>query len=82
MKVRVMTDQELSIESLAVALAHATPKEFAEFWFKFQENVNDKELEEFAKAMAPNLGGLRKQPLKRLCRLMEYHEIQQEQVER
>lgn len=76
MKVSVTTEQDLSIESLAIALAESTPEEFADFWFQFSRRVGTKELEAFAVAMAPAHGGARKVPLVKLCRLMEYHEIQ------
>lgn len=78
MKVSVTTEQDLSIESLAIALAKSTPDEFAEFWLQFSRRVNTRELEAFAQAMAPTQGGARKVPLVKLCRLMEYHEIQRD----
>lgn len=75
MKVAVRSEQEIDIESLAGALANAEPSEFAAFWFQFSDKASDDNLEKFAEAMAHPMGGRRKEPLRRLCSLMEYHEI-------
>ncbi len=62
-------------KELATVLANATPKEFADFWFHFAEIYDQEKLDAFAKAMAPALGGLRKEPLRTLVSLINYYEI-------
>lgn len=75
MKVKTETSHELTPKSLAKTLADCEPSEFAEFWLEFSGACEPNKLDAFAKAMAPDLGGIRKKPLKELCKLTEYHEI-------
>lgn len=64
---------DITPKNLAAALANAEPSEFAAFWLHFAQEVSDEALDSFAEVMAPSQGSLRKQPLWKLCALMEYH---------
>lgn len=75
MKVTTESSHELAPAHLAKALAECSPDEFAAFWLAFDKECHPEKLDEFAKAMAPDFGGARKQPLKELYSLMKYHEI-------
>lgn len=77
MEIVMKTKHELTPEEMANALAQATPKEFAKFWFSFSEACSDDSLDEFAKAMAPSLGSNRKRPLIELVGLMKYYEVKE-----
>ena len=75
MKVTTEISHELTPRYLAKALSECDPSEFAAFWFAFNEVCKPEKLDAFAQAMAPSMGSARKQPLRELCKLMEYHEI-------
>jgi hypothetical protein len=81
MYVTTTSDVQMSPEALAHALWRAEPEEFARFWFAFAELYgNDtkggyERLCAFARDMTPRFGGVRKQPLKTLARLIDYYEV-------
>lgn len=77
MKIVLESMQEVTPTKLAKALANADPEDFADFWFQFAGMVDNKRLEDFAKAMAPQQGGKRKEPFKKLATLLAYHEIKE-----
>lgn len=81
MQVTTETVRDLTPHALAVALAKASPKDFAAFWFAFAEACSPESLDQFARAMAPTLGGIRQRPLRELCRLMDFHEVLAERKE-
>lgn len=82
----LMTHNTVSVKpsDLARIIASASPDEFAEIWFRFDEimhgNVGDgdKKLSEFAKAMAPQLGSNRLRTLRRLMKMIDFHQIAKE----
>lgn len=74
MKIHTESEREVQAQDLAAALANASPAEFAEFWFQFDSLVEEKEMDAFAKALAPELGANRKRPIHRLMKLMQFHE--------
>jgi len=69
--------REATPGQLAEALAKSTPKEFADFWFKFNEICEREKinLDAFAEAMYVDLGGSRKKPLRTIFQYMEYLEV-------
>ena len=77
MNIKSTETRDVSPQQLAEALAKGTPKEFAEFWFRFDEfcEKENVDLDKFAEAMFPNFGGSRKRPLKKIFKFMEYLEI-------
>jgi hypothetical protein len=77
--VRVSQSATVSPEALAKALIDAGPEEFAMFWFSFAEIVkrNRVDLVPFGKAMAESMGGMRKDPLRLICRVMDAEEYQE-----
>jgi len=75
MKIKTTVINELSVNELAHSLACSSAEEFAKFWLEFAEFSNDETLDKFAQAMAPNFGGQRKQPLKKLCSLINFYEV-------
>lgn len=80
MEIKQTTVSVVTAKDLAQTLKHATPQEFAEFWFEFSRiTEKDKKLiDDFAKAMAPTFGGKRKEALNKIYDLMKYYEIQAE----
>lgn len=82
MDIGLLTTHKITPRNLAEALAKATPQEFAAFWFAFAEVCKDeKTLDGFAQAMAPEFGGRRKDPFKKLAALVQFHEIQNERMQ-
>lgn len=82
MEVELKQVSSISTKELASALAKSTPKEFADFWFAFNEACNDcgvsmdgDKMEAWAEAMSKDLGANRKRPLKAIFKMMEYLEI-------
>lgn len=73
MLVKCSVVREISMESLAETLASASPQEFAAFWLKFSQKCDDKKLDGFAEAMAPDFGGAAKGTFRQLMRLIDYH---------
>lgn len=78
MEVKQISTTEITPEHLALALKNATPREFSNFWFEFSKltEKDESKLDEFAKAMAPTSGGLRKQAFNKIHDLMKYYEIE------
>lgn len=78
MEIKQISVNVITPGNLALALKHATPQEFAEFWFEFSKltEKDESKLDEFAKAMAPTSGGLRKQSFNKIHDLMRYYEIE------
>ena len=79
MKVKTINTNDMTPDQLAEALAHGTPKEFADFWFKFNEICEKEKIDlmPFAKTMYPSLGGNRKKPLITIFKYMEYLEVKE-----
>lgn len=80
MEIKTETTRAITPQALALALAGASPAEFAECWLAFHAACDEKMLDRFAQAMASRVGGNRKKPLRELCRLMEFYEIQNERM--
>lgn len=78
MEIKQISVNVITPGNLALALKHATPTEFAEFWFEFSRitEKDEKLIDDFAKAMAPLCGGHRKRALNKICDLMKYYEIE------
>ena len=84
MKTVLTQNCDLSPKELAKVLVTARPEEFAEFWFSFAEQVkgNDSILQEFAKEMAPDFGGMRKQAFRKLDALITFYEMQEKIIQK
>lgn len=80
--IKTETLREITPKQLAEALADSHPEDFAKFWFIFHEVMDDGRLEAFAKEMAPSLGSNRKKPLRELCRLIDFYEMQEERAKK
>lgn len=80
MEIKQISVNVITPQNLALALKHASPTEFAEFWFEFSRitEKDEKLIDDFAKAMAPSCGGYRKRALNKICDLMKYYEIKAE----
>lgn len=78
MEIKQISVNVITPGNLALALRHATHAEFAEFWFEFSRitEKDEKLIDDFARAMAPSSGGLRKRALNKICDLMKYYEIE------
>lgn len=70
-------------EQLAESLAKSKPEEFAAFWFEFNKICEREkiDLDPYAQAMAADLGGSRKTPLKTIFKYMEYFEVKKRRSE-
>lgn len=64
---------EVAPEALAEALARSEPKVFADFWFAFAKIAKEKrvDLDALGRAMAPQYGGMRREPLRTIVHAME-----------
>lgn len=80
MEIKQISVSVITPENLALALKHASPTEFAEFWFEFSRitEKDEKLIDDFAKAMSQSSGSYRKRALNKICDLMKYYEIKAE----
>jgi hypothetical protein len=80
MEIKQISVSVITPQNLALALKHASPTEFAEFWFEFSRitEKDEKLIDDFARAMTPSSGGHRKRALNKICELMKYYEIKAE----
>lgn len=64
---------DISAETIGGALVTCSPEDFNTIWFNFA-GVEEDHLMLLAKRMANPCGGLRKEVLKKLVKLIEFHE--------
>ena len=75
MKAKFTSLMDISPKQMAEVLCDGTPEEFADVWLEVYRKLNDNQaaLDEWAKALSPQLGGGRLIILRRLLAMAEYH---------